>query len=142
MDLLERRNWMGLLARANPERLGDLLGDLPEHSFARAPEIGTVMVQGRTGGTGAPFNIGEITVTRCTLRLASGTIGHSCVQGRNKTHATCAAIVDALMQDTPARFMERILTPLANDASQSASLRHAKAEATKVEFFTLVRGED
>lgn len=142
MDLSERPGWMGLLARSAPARLAALLDPLPAHSFARGPDIGTVMVRGRAGGTGAAFNLGEVTVTRCTLRLDSGTVGHACVQGRDKAHATRAALVDALMQDDPATTRDAILTPLAHAAEERATARRAKAAATKVEFFTLVRGED
>ena len=142
MDPSERRAWMGLLARSPASRLAALLDPLPDHSFARAPEIGTVMVRGRAGGTGAPFNLGEMTVTRCTLRLPSGAVGHAYVQGRDKAHATRAAVVDALMQVDPEATRDGILTPLAHEAEARAAIRRAKAAATKVEFFTLVRGED
>lgn len=142
MNMSDRRDWMGLLARSPSARLEALVGALPDHTFARPPEIGTVMVRGRAGGTGSPFNLGEVTVTRCTLRLPSGTIGHAWVQGRNKTHATRAAIVDALMQDDPETTRIQILAPLAAEAEARNTTRRAKAAATKVEFFTLVRGED
>ncbi len=134
---------MGLLARAAPERLAALLPDLPDHSLIRAPEIGTVMVQGRMGGTGAPFNLGEITVTRCALRLADGATGHAYVQGRDKGHALRAAVVDALMQgDQAVAWRDRILVPLAADEAAAAQVQAERAAATRVEFFTLVRGED
>ncbi|MDB6452721.1 phosphonate C-P lyase system protein PhnG [Falsirhodobacter sp. 20TX0035] len=142
MNLTERRDWMGLLARAAPARLAELLRDLPAHDFARRPEIGTVMVRARAGGTGAAFNLGEMTVTRCTLRLPSGTVGHAYVQGRDKAHATRAAVVDALMQDDPDTTRATILTPLAQEAEARTATRCAKAAATKVEFFTLVRGDN
>lgn len=139
----DRKIWMGLLARANPERLAQLLPDLPDHVMLRPPEIGAVMVQGRAGGTGAPFNLGEMTVTRCALHLASGAVGHAHVQGRDKSHATRAAVVDALMQtDQADRLRAQVLHPLMAEETARRSHRAAKAAATKVEFFTLVRGED
>ncbi|MBK4216908.1 phosphonate C-P lyase system protein PhnG [Paracoccus caeni] len=139
----DRREWMGLLARSAPDSLAALIGPLPQHSFARAPEIGAVMVRGRAGGTGAPFNLGEMSVTRCTIQLADGTVGHAWVQGRDKAHATRAAIVDALMQGATADEVRgRVLVPLAEVAARRAATRRAKAAATKVEFFTMVRGED
>jgi alpha-D-ribose 1-methylphosphonate 5-triphosphate synthase subunit PhnG len=101
------------------------------------------MVRGRTGGTGAPFNLGEMTVTRCSIRLPCGTVGHAWVQGRDKDHARRAALGDALMQTAEAaRLQADILTPLADEAAEARATRAAKAAATKVEFFTLVRGED
>ncbi len=65
----------------------------------RGPEGGLVMVRGRAGGGGAPFNLGEMTVTRCTVRLGSGLVGHAYVAGREPRRAELAALVDALMQD-------------------------------------------
>lgn len=143
MNIEDRRAWMGLLARARPERLAELLGDMPAHALVRPPETGAVMVRGRAGGRGAAFNLGEVTVTRCTVRLESGAVGHAHVQGRDKPHATRAAIVDALMQgDEAAATRARVLAPLTDEAEARAALRRAKAAATKVEFFTMVRGED
>ncbi|GAB1360812.1 phosphonate C-P lyase system protein PhnG [Rhodobacter sp.] len=138
-----RRDWMSLLAKAPPARLAALLPELPAHDLLRAPEIGAIMVQGRTGGTGAPFNLGEMTVTRCSLRLAGGAVGHAMVQGRDRAHATRAAAADALMQTAEAARIEvTVLAPLRNEAAERRRTRAAKAAATRVEFFTLMRGED
>ncbi len=137
-----RQTWMGLLARAKPEMLARLYPDLPPHSLLRGPEVGAVMVQGRTGGTGAPFNLGEMTVTRCTVQLASGAIGHAHVQGRDKDHARRAALLDAQLQTDPADLQARVLDPLHRAETSHRDARDAKAAATRVEFFTLVRGED
>lgn len=140
---LTRRDWMGLLARAKPARLAALFPDIPAHRMTRAPEIGTVMVQGRTGGTGAPFNLGEVTVTRCALRLTDDRVGHSYVQGRDKAHATRAAAIDALMQGAEANALRRdVLDPLVKDEQDARQALAEKAAATRVDFFTLVRGED
>ncbi|MFD1912453.1 phosphonate C-P lyase system protein PhnG [Halodurantibacterium flavum] len=139
----DRRNWMSVLSKADPARLAELLPDLPPHDLLRAPEIGAVMVRGRQGGTGAPFNLGEMTVTRCSVRLPGGTVGHAMVQGRDKDHARRAALVDALMQGPDAAGVRaRIIAPLAEGAAARAHARAARAAATKVEFFTMVRGED
>lgn len=139
----DRKVWMGLLARAKPARLATLLPNLPPHHMLRGPEVGAVMVQGRIGGTGQPFNLGEMTVTRCSVRIASGQVGHAHVQGRDKAHATRAAVVDALMQtDGAAAFRDQVLTQLTAEETAARALRASKAAATKVEFFTLVRGED
>ena len=50
------------------DELGERLGTLPDYRVLRGPEAGLVMVRGRTGGGGAPFNLGEMTATRCTVR--------------------------------------------------------------------------
>ena len=138
-----RKAWMGLLARAKPAQLAALLPEIPAHDLLRAPEIGAVMVRGRMGGTGQPFNLGEMTVTRCALRLTSGAVGHAHVQGRDKGHAVRAAVVDALMQTDQAEALRvAVLAPLQAEEAARRATRAAKAAATRVEFFTLVRGED
>jgi len=139
----DRAGAMGLLARAPAALLEQLYPDLPAHTLLRGPEIGTVMVRGRQGGTGAPFNLGEMTVTRCTVRLGCGTVGHSHVQGRDRTHARRAAVLDALLQTAQAAALTAaVLAPLSKAEATRRDTRAAKAAATRVEFFTLVRGED
>ena len=140
---LIRKTWMATLAKAAPARLAALFPDLPPHSVLRQPEIGAVMVRGRVGSTGAPFNLGEMTVTRASVRLASGEVGHAWVQGRDKAHALRAATVDALMQtDRALDLTTPILHPLETEARALRDARATKAAGTKVDFFTLVRGED
>ena len=129
-----RRAWMGLLGE---------VGDLPAFTWLRRPEAGGVMVRGRMGGTGQPFNLGEMTVTRCALQIAGGAVGHAYVQGRDKRHAEQAALVDALMQTERAGDLRRtVLDRLAAERAARAEGRAAKAAATRVDFFTMVRGED
>ena len=141
-----RQAWMGLLAKAPGGRAAELLDAAmprPGFDWLRRPETGSVMVRGRAGGTGAPFNIGEMTVTRCTLRLESGEVGHAYLQGRSKTDAEAAALVDALMQTGAAeRLRDAVLRPLEEQSAQRRSARAAKAAGTKVDFFTMARGED
>lgn len=142
----DRKAWLGLLARAPAGRAAALLDAVegrPDFDWLRAPEIGSVMVQGRAGGTGAPFNIGETTVTRGSLRLNDGTVGHGYVQGRSKPCAEAAALIDAMMQTGRATDIRaHVLDPLSAEETDRKTARAAKAAATKVEFFTLVRGED
>ncbi|SDH60287.1 phosphonate C-P lyase system protein PhnG [Alloyangia pacifica] len=145
-EIALRQGWMGLLARAPAERLAALMegADMPDFDFdwLRVPETGGVMVRGRMGGTGAPFNLGEMTVTRCALRLQSGEVGHAHVKGRNRAHAERAALVDALMQGPRAAEVQAsVLAPLASEEAAQRDARAAKAAATKVDFFTMVRGE-
>ena len=141
-----RKHWMGLLAKAKPQDVAVLFErtDLsPTYSYLRAPEVGGVMVRGRAGATGAPFNLGEMTVTRCSVQLAEGAVGHAYVQGRDKVHATQAAVIDALMQTAEAEHLRiAVLAPLEEAQLQARTARAAKAAATKVDFFTMVRGED
>ena len=145
-DQAERKAWMGLLARAPAAEIARLwraTGMTPDHVRLRAPEIGTVMVRGRAGAAGAAFNLGEMAVTRCAVRLSDGRIGHGHVQGRGKEHAEQAALIDALMQGDEARGLRAaVLDPLARAEQARRETRARKAAATKVDFFTLVRGED
>ncbi|MCM2561295.1 phosphonate C-P lyase system protein PhnG [Lutimaribacter sp. EGI FJ00015] len=142
----DRKAWMSLIAKAPPGRVSALLDAAmtrPDFTWLRAPETGSVMVRGRAGGTGAPFNLGEMTVTRCALTLDGGALGHGYVQGRGKADAEAAALVDALMQTGAADDLRaRVLAPLEADMQQARAARAAKAAATKVDFFTMVRGED
>ena len=142
----ERKTWMSLMAKAPEGRVAALLDGTitrPAFSWLRSPEIGTTMVRGRAGGTGAPFNLGEMTVTRCALTLADGEVGHAYLKGRRKADAEAAALVDALMQ-TPlaAKLREAVLDPLEAEMAARKAARAGKAAATKVDFFTMVRGED
>jgi alpha-D-ribose 1-methylphosphonate 5-triphosphate synthase subunit PhnG len=137
-----RKRWMAVLARAGAGAIAGRLaacGGVPEHTRLRGPESGLVMARGRAGGGGAPFNLGEITVTRCTVRSADGLVGHAYVTGRDGRHAELAALVDALMQ-YPGRVeaLERVVVgPLeAAERARRAAIA-AKAEATKVQFFAM-----
>ncbi|MGF1594677.1 MAG: phosphonate C-P lyase system protein PhnG [Kiloniellaceae bacterium] len=142
-----RRRWMSILAKARLaelENAWDGLADKPTYDWLRQPEIGMVMVRARAGGTGGQFNLGQMTVTRCALRLATGEAGVGYVQGRSKRHAELAAVFDALLQDTARRVQleDRIVAPLAAAHDARREDRSRKANATKVNFFTLVRGEN
>jgi alpha-D-ribose 1-methylphosphonate 5-triphosphate synthase subunit PhnG len=141
-----RKAWLGLLAKApapDVARRWAALDLKAPHQVLRAPEIGGVMVRGRAGAIGEAFNLGEMTVTRASIKLGDGTVGHGYVQGRGKDHALQAALIDALMQtDAAERVRTVILTPLEASMTEKKSTRAAKAAATKVDFFTMVRGED
>ncbi len=137
-----RRRWMAVLARASANEIDTLLtkhGSVPSHTILRGPEGGLVMVRGRAGGGGSAFNLGEMTVTRCTVRTESGFVGHAYVAGRETRRAELAALVDALMQD-PDRAADlevRVIAPLAAVQARHAAERAAKAAATRVQFFAM-----
>ena len=94
------------------------------------------------GGTGHRFNLGEITVTRCALRIAhieNGAVGVAYVMGRNHRQAQLAAVADALLQD-PALHESlalSVLQPVRQHLAQQQSRRAARAQSTKVDFFTV-----
>jgi len=145
-QITDRKTWLGLLARAPQGRIAALLtgvGTIPQATDLRRPEAGSVMVQGRAGATGNAFNLGEMTVTRCSVQLPCGAVGHGYVQGRSQSDARAAALVDGLLQTDLADLVRAAVTvPLAAEAASRQQARAAKAAATRVEFFTLVRGED
>jgi alpha-D-ribose 1-methylphosphonate 5-triphosphate synthase subunit PhnG len=138
---------MATLAHAEADELRRLWREsgLPvEAQLLRGPETGLVTLRGRIGGGGAPFNVGEATVTRATVRLPDGTVGHSYALGRDKDKARLSAIADGLWQ-LPAQRAEveaKLLAPLRATAAAADQKRRAETAATKVDFFTLVRGED
>ena len=105
----------------------------------RGPEAGLVMVRGRTGGGGAPFNLGEMTVTRCTVRTESGQVGHAYVAGRDARQAELAAVLDAMLQDPlrDACLHANVIAPLAEAQQARRADIAAKAAATKVQFFAM-----
>lgn len=142
-DPFARRDWMGLIARAPLARLDALWpDDPPAFTWLRAPEMGAMMAQGRAGAVGAAFNLGEVTVTRATVRLDCGTVGHALVQGRSARKAERAALLDALLQTgAGAGLHARVLGPLRDAECGDADTRARRAAATKVDFFTMARGD-
>jgi len=137
-----RQRWMAILARADAAAIQARLADapaLPDSTILRGPECGLVMLRGRAGGGGEKFNLGEMSVTRCTVRNAAGFVGHAYVQGRDSGQARLAAVLDAALQD-PARhdaLAAAVIAPLAAAQQAARETRAAKAAATRVQFFTL-----
>lgn len=142
-----RQRWMSVLAKADWSELAPLFAvrdDKPDYRFLRAPETGLVMLRGRMGGTGNPFNMGEATVTRCAVTTQTGIAGHSYVMGRNQAHAEAAAVLDAMLQDQATHDVVEhdVIAPLEQAAQARRQSDASRSAATKVEFFTMVRGED
>lgn len=138
-----RKKQLGVLARSEVTDLEfywQPYADKTEFSHLREPEIGLVMVRGRAGGSGQRFNLGEMTVSRCSVAMADGTIGHGYVKGRNRRHAELVALFDALGQQDSNKIS--FLDDLATQHKNARALQSAKVAATKVEFYTMVRGED
>ena len=101
IDTATRQRWMRVLAHSQPAALRDRMNALsltPDYDTIRAPEIGTVQIQARMGGTGQRF-CGRRPLTRAAIRLNSGTLGYSYVLGRDKAHAERCAVIDALCRN-------------------------------------------
>lgn len=145
---LTRAAWLGLLARASAAQLDGLLAaapPLPGFARLRGPETGMSMVRGRTGGGGPAFNLGEMTIARCSIRDDAGRIGHGYAAGRDHALVEAIARLDAVLQD-PALYQayhETVLAPLAAARATRAARIESRAAATDVRFFTLatMRGE-
>lgn len=142
-----RQERLSALSSANGAELLELWGRLgidPACEMVRGPETGLVALRGRIGGGGDPFNFGEATVTRATVRLENGSVGHSVALGRDRRKAKLIAILDALAQDPEmeSKIDSEIVRPLQDSLAARDAARRAETAATKVDFFTMVRGED
>ncbi len=142
-----RKHIVDLLARATKAELQtafDTLSPAPSFAPLRGPETGLVMVRGRIGGGGAAFNLGEATVSRASVRLSTGEIGHGYRLGTDRAAVTLAAVIDAVAQDEGQRqaletgLLARVAARIADEEKRTEQ----ETAATKVDFFTMVRGED
>jgi alpha-D-ribose 1-methylphosphonate 5-triphosphate synthase subunit PhnG len=140
-----RRDAMAVLAYADASAIAALVDPLeaPAHHDLRAPECGLVMLRGRVGGDGAPFNLGEATISRAAVRLASGEVGFGYTLGRDTRKARLIALCDAMMQaaDYAETIEARVLAPLRDHERARREEGAAETAATRVDFYTLVRGE-
>jgi alpha-D-ribose 1-methylphosphonate 5-triphosphate synthase subunit PhnG len=140
-----RQEAMAVLSHAAPARLAELWSGWaakPAFHKVRGPETGLVMVRARAGGGGNPFNLGEATVTRATVRLETGEVGHAYCLGRDGDKAVTSAVFDALFQRDPASVDAQVLQPLRTEQATSDTKLRDETAATRVDFFTMVRGDD
>ncbi|OYU89897.1 MAG: phosphonate C-P lyase system protein PhnG [Bradyrhizobiaceae bacterium PARB1] len=141
----KRKEAMGVLGHCPTAEIARHFADIavPDHEQLRYPENGLVMLRGRIGGDGAPFNLGEATVSRAAVRLNSGEVGFGYTLGRDGEKAQLIALCDALIQAP--RFADtieaKVLTPLRARVTAERKRKAAETAATKVDFYTLVRGE-
>lgn len=145
-EVSARREWIGLFARAGADELAaawDRVADKPDYRMLRRPEVGLAMVRARAGGTGSQFNLGEMSMTRCAVETTDGRIGLSYRAGRDIRAAEFAAALDAVLQDPAQRadLLARIVAPMRTSREAARQARAAKVAATKVDFFTIVRGD-
>ena len=142
----DRRRMMEALAKAEQSKLEDVWTGLeakPVFSAVRGPETGLVMIRGRIGGGGAPFNLGEATVSRATIRLETGEIGFGQTLGIAPRKAELAALFDALAQrDEYAAFVADLVASIGKEVLEQDEENLRRTAATRVDFFTMVRGED
>ena len=141
----QRKVAMAVLAHATSAEIAARLFAIgvPAHENLREAENGLVMVRGRIGGDGAPFNLGEATVSRAAVRLSSGELGFGYALGRDREKAQMIALCDAMVQSGKfaAEIEAEVIAPLRASILASRNQRAAEAAATRVDFYTMVRGE-
>ena len=141
--VVDRQRWMSVLAKADPAMLESGMAAYADtkYTWLRRPETGLAMVRGRIGGTGDRFNLGEVTVTRCVLRLPAGITGVAYVQGRSHRKCELAALADGLLQDeeTHRGVFRDVIEPAMRAQAADDQSRRQRAQATRVEFFTIAR---
>jgi alpha-D-ribose 1-methylphosphonate 5-triphosphate synthase subunit PhnG len=141
----QRKAAMTVLAHSDAAGIASRLEALvlPDHEILREPENGLVMVRGRIGGDGAPFNLGEATVARAAVRLSTGEVGFGYTLGRDRQKARMIALCDALIQSNEfaVAVEAEVIAPLRMQMISMRNARAAETAATRVDFYTLVRGE-
>ena len=143
----DRQRWLSVLAHSSAALLEthwQALNLQPAFTLIRPAEIGLTRLQARMGATGKRFVMGDATVTRAVVQLSDGTLGYSYLLGRDKAHAERCALLDALLQQPETRLLleEKIITPLAAWRDEQRQLRAREIASSKVDFFTLVRGDN
>lgn len=138
---------MLICAHANLHELEAAVSALeppPQVTEVRPPQFGLVMVRGRVGAVGNAFNVGEALVTRASVQLQCGAIGHSYLLGRVRKKARLAAILDAVAQSPDAMSVleKSLIAPVSERLYREKTTQAEETASTKVDFFTLVRGED
>lgn len=144
MQLTDRQQWLSILTQQKDE-ISHYEQSLKakQYDVVRAPEIGMAMVKGKTAGEGQVFNLGEVTVTRSVVRIEDGTMGFGYVVGRNHHQSLLIALADAYLQSSEHdAWVKSLLEPLNLSLQQRLKAQENKVQTTKVDFFTMVRGED
>ena len=144
-----RQRWLRVLAlspEAVLEERWQAVADKPAYRALRPPQIGLAMIRGRIGGSGEPFNLGEMTMTRAAVQIGGDNgcgaiIGHGHVAGRRPRHAELVALFDALLQDKRrgAAVQHAVIAPLAAALAERHAAEAAHVAPSRVEFFTMVR---
>lgn len=145
-DTSARRDWLAVLARistADLERSWGALEVKPSYVAARNPQIGMMMGEARAGGTGGRFNLGHISVSRAVMRLDSGEVGVGYCLGHNERKAALIALFDALLQTSRHdEILQTLIEPQRREQQADRETRSRKAASSKVDFFTMVRGDN
>lgn len=141
-----RQHWLSVLARMTIQELTDARSALemcPPYENVREPQSGLMMAEGRAGGSGGRFNLGQISVSRAAVRLNTGELGIGYCLGQNEAQAELIALFDALLQtDRQNELSAAVIEPAHRKQRAAADLKSRKAASSKVDFFTMVRGDN
>ena len=145
VPIADQQRWISALAAADGawlEAQWAALAARPAYHLLRPIEMGMVQLRGRIGGSGAAFNFGEATMTRGAVELETGERGFAYLLGRNPRQAELAAVFHALLQcpEHRAEIERTVIAPSEAARAAMAAQAHAAAQATRVDFSALVRG--
>lgn len=145
IEIARRRQAMSVLSQTPTAVIAARVAQLklPAHEDIRTPENGLVMLRGRVGGDGAPFNFGEASVARAAVKLAGGEVGFGYTLGRDGEKARLIALCDAMMQSAEHRasVQREVIAPLEAELAATRKRQAGETAATRVDFYTMVRGE-
>lgn len=142
----QRQKNLSILAKASlvtMRKYWESIGANATFVFLKKPEVGMAMVRAQAGGGSEDFNMGEMTMTRCVVRLDSEEIGYGFVAGRSKKKSELIAIIDASWQTESLKKIieEKIIDPLYRLQIYREQKVAEDTKTSKVNFFTMVRGE-
>lgn len=141
-----RQHWMSVLARADwadiEHRWKSVGIDLP-YTILREPEIGLAQIRGKMANKGDVFNVGDTTITRASVQFKNDVVGHCYTMGRNLDKALTCAVIDGVLQHDQHNqvVMDAVIAPLQQAFIEKRKHRKQEIETSKVDFFTLVRGD-
>jgi alpha-D-ribose 1-methylphosphonate 5-triphosphate synthase subunit PhnG len=142
----DRQRWMALLGGASVKDLETekekLRPDI-DWEFILKPEVGLLMVQSKADGSHPGFNLGEMSVTKCVLQVQGQYLGYAVILGSDLVHAELAALFDGLLQHPDFRddLKNSLISNLALKQKEKDRALEKETADTRVEFFTLKRGE-
>lgn len=142
-----RQRAMGVMAKSELKAISDCWQTLNitlDYDTIKPAQVGMAMVRAQAGTEGLVYNQGEMTVTRCVLQeKATQVMGVGYTQGRSKQKATLMAEVDLALQNASHQndVIEKLVEPLEQAHQRAVAQQNKATDATKVDFFTMVRGE-
>jgi len=145
-DNKQRQEWIALLAKADPfllKKAEKQLGKGIEYAYITKPETGMIMVRARADNKKSGFCLGEISVTKCILKIEKKIMGYAMVMGSDHDHAKNAALFDGLLQipEYSSKLMQTLIPELKKISRNEKKKQAKQNQDTKVEFFTMKRGE-